>query len=105
AGRSHLVSARVQGACRFYAAGFEGGEAVIVKEDHGTTVLARAPFARELGRAYRLAVSVTGDRLSLAIDGQEVVSATDNAYRYGMAGLRMASHGRMTVSRLEIADA
>ena len=43
AGSSHLVAARVQGTSRFYAAGFDGDDVVIVKEDHGTTVLARAP--------------------------------------------------------------
>ena len=104
AGKSHLVSARVQGTSRFYAAGFEGDEAVIVKEDHGTTILARTPFKVEKGRDYTLAFTVTGDKLSLAIDGKDVLTATDAAYRYGAAGLRMATAGRMSVGRLEVVD-
>jgi hypothetical protein len=103
-GTSHLVAARVQGACRFYAAGFEGDEVVILKEDHGTNALARAPFVREPGRSYRLSLSVVGDRLALSVDDTELLTASDDAYKYGMAGLRMASAGRMTVSRLVVED-
>lgn len=104
AGKSHLVSARVQGACRFYAAGFEGNEAVIVRQDHGTTVLAHMPFVREIGRQYRMVLSVRGDRLTFSLDGAELLTATDASFRYGMAGLRMASAGRMSIARLEIED-
>jgi hypothetical protein len=104
AGKSHLVAARVQGTCRFYAAGFENGEAVIVKHDHGTTVLARAPFPIKPGEAHKLALTVVGDKLTLGVDGEDVVSATDAQFRYGQAGLRMASAGRMTVARLEVVE-
>lgn len=104
AGASHLISARVQGTSRFYAAGFLNGEAVILREDHGTTVLARAPFAAKLGQRYKLELSVIGDKLTLSIDGRQVLTATDATYRYGMAGLRMSSAGRMSVARLEIED-
>ncbi|MDO8360230.1 MAG: ADP-ribosylglycohydrolase family protein [Devosia sp.] len=104
AGTSHLVSARAQGTSRFYAAGFEAGEAVIVRQDHGTTVLAKAPFAAELGREYRIEFAVIGDKLTLSVDGMALLSATDGAYRYGMAGVRMASAGRMSIGRLEIED-
>ena len=104
AGRSHLVAARVQGTSRFYAAGLEGDEAVILREDHGTTILARIPFAREHGRDYRFALTATGDALSLSIDGKDVLAATDATFRYGMAGLRMGSAGRMTIARFEVED-
>jgi hypothetical protein len=104
AGGSHLVSARVQGTSRFYAAGFDGGSAVILKEDHGTSVLAQAPFKLELGREYTIELCVMGDKLTLSVDGKELLSATDASYRYGMGGLRLASAGRMSVGRLEIED-
>ncbi|MEO7221796.1 MAG: ADP-ribosylglycohydrolase family protein [Devosia sp.] len=104
AGGSHLVSARVQGTSRFYAAGFDGGKVVILRENHGTTVLASAPFTLELGREYAIELRVIGDKLTLAVDGKELLSATDGAYRYGMGGLRLASAGRMSVGRLEIED-
>jgi hypothetical protein len=104
AGGSHLVSARVQGTSRFYAAGFHDGQAVILKEDHGTSVLGSAPFKLELGREYTVELRVIGDKLTLSVDGKELLSATDGAYRYGMGGLRLASAGRMSVGRLEIED-
>jgi hypothetical protein len=104
AGGSHLVSARVQGTSRFYAGGFHDGQVVLLKEDHGTTVLASAPFALELGRDYELELRATGDKLALSVDGKELLTATDTAYRYGMGGLRLASAGRMSVGRLEIED-
>jgi hypothetical protein len=104
AGRSHLVSARVQGTSRFYAGGFDGGQVVILREDHGTTVLASAPFTPELGREYVIELRAIGDRLTLSVDGKELLTATDAAYRYGMGGLRIASAGRMSVGRLEIED-
>jgi hypothetical protein len=104
AGASHLVSARVQGTSRFYAAGFHDGEAVIVKQDHGATVLAKAPFELGLGREYQVELKVIGDKLTLSVDGKELLSAADGAYRYGMGGLRIASAGRMSVGRLEIED-
>jgi hypothetical protein len=104
AGQSHLVSIRVQGTSRFYAGGFEGDELVLVREDHGTSILARTAFRRELGVDYTLALTAKGDTLTLAVDGQERLTATDSAFAYGQAGLRMASHGRMAVSRLIVED-
>jgi len=94
----------VQGTSRFYAAGFENGEAVIVKQDHSATVLARAPFPITPGEAHQVSLTVKGDTLSLSIDGQQLLTATDSQFRYGQAGLRMASAGRMTVARLEVVE-
>jgi hypothetical protein len=103
-GRSHLISARVQGTSRFYAAGFEGDEVVLLKEDHGTTVLARAPFTPVAGQAYEIELKAIGDRLEFSVDGKQVLAATDASFRYGMAGLRMASAGRMRVASLVVED-
>src|SRR5690606_22198301 len=103
-GISQLVTARVLGTGRFYAAGFEGDEVVILKVDFGTTVLARAPFTPETGKSYRFAFSVKGDALSFAVDGTELIQATDGEYQHGMAGVRLASAGRMSVGRIEIIE-
>jgi hypothetical protein len=103
-GSSHLIAARVQGTSRFYAAGFDGDDVVMVKEDHGTTVLARAPFARMLNRGYRIELTAFGENLTLIVDGVKLLSANDRSFAYGMVGLRMASAGRMTVTRLEVED-
>lgn len=104
AGASQLVTARVQGTGRFYAAGFEGDEVVILREDFGSTVLARAPFRVETGKSYQLAFSVTGDTLGLAVDGVPLLNTTDASYAHGMAGIRLASAGRMSVGRIEIVE-
>lgn len=104
AGASQLVTARVQGTGRFYAAGFEGDEVVILREDFGSTVLARAPFTVETGKSYQLAFSVTGDALGLAVDGVPLLNTTDASYAHGMAGIRLASAGRMSVGRIEIVE-
>lgn len=104
AGPSQLVTARVQGTSRFYAAGFDGDDVVILKEDFGTTVLARAPFKRELGKSYGFAFSVKGDALSFAIDGKPLIEASDDQFAYGMAGLRLGALGRMSVGTFEIIE-
>ncbi|QQR38292.1 ADP-ribosylglycohydrolase family protein [Devosia rhizoryzae] len=103
-GASQLVTARVQGTGRFYAAGFEGDEVVILKEDFGSTVLARAPFKPEIGRSYEFALTAKGDKLSFAVDGQELLTATDGDYEYGMAGIRLGAIGRLSMGRFEIIE-
>lgn len=102
AGTSHLLTARVQGTARFYAAGFVGGEFVLAVEDFGTTILARAPFSAKVGTAYDIVLSVTCDALSARVEGGPELSATDSRYRYGMAGLRLGGPGRMRASRFTV---
>jgi hypothetical protein len=105
AGTSQLVTARVQGTSRFYAAGFDGDDVVILKEDFGTTELARGSFKPELGRSYGFSFSVDGERLTFSVDGEQVLEARDGQYTYGMAGLRIAAPGRMSVGIFEITEA
>ncbi len=104
AGQSHLLSIRAQGAGRFYAAGFDDGKVVILKEDFGTSVLNAATFSRELGRSYSLAFAAAGGRLTLSIDGEKMLEAEDDSFAYGMGGLRMAAPGRMSVGVFEITE-
>jgi hypothetical protein len=105
AGRSHLITARAMGACRFYAAGFDEGRIVILKEDFGATLLAELPFQTMPGRRYDLSFSVIGDLLELSVDGEPLLSARDRTFGYGMSGLRLGRPGRMSVSRLSIIEA
>ncbi|WP_291421155.1 ADP-ribosylglycohydrolase family protein [Devosia sp.] len=104
AGQSQLVTARVQGTGRFYAAGFQNGEAVIMKHDFGQTVLASVPFKPEAGRVYRVELAVEGDKLALSIDSKVLGSATDKTFAYGMSGLRLGSAGRMAVDRFAVTE-
>ena len=78
--------------------------AVILRQDHGTTVIARTPFKTEPARDYRIALTAKGSRLSLSVDGREVLAAEDDTLRYGMGGIRMGSPGRMSVGRIEIVE-
>ncbi|SDF12804.1 ADP-ribosylglycohydrolase family protein [Limimaricola pyoseonensis] len=102
AGDSHLVSARAAGARRFYAAGIEAGRAVILCEDFGTTVLAEAPVTA--GEEVELTFSAIGERLSLSIDGQEFLTATDGRHPRGMAGLRLGAAGAIGCTGFEIRE-
>lgn len=104
AGASHLLTTRVQGTARFYAAGFQNGEAVILRHDFGQTVLARAPFVAEPGRTYTLELVVQGTALRLSIDGKPVLEADDDSFAYGMSGLRLGSAGRMAVDRFAVTE-
>lgn len=101
-GDSHLVTARASGTARFYAAGIEAGRAVILREDFGRTVLAEAPV--EAGENVELTFSVTGDQLSLSLDGTEVLTATDSRHARGMAGLRLARPGAIACTGFEIRE-
>jgi ADP-ribosylglycohydrolase len=106
AGEGHLVCARGQGNERCYAAGFVSAEEVaIIRRDFGETVLARAPFRREFGRTYSLALEAMGDRLALSVDGKVLLEARDGTLAYGMAGLRLPSAGRMQAGVIEIREA
>ena len=104
AGRSHLVSVRAQGTARFYAAGLQDGEFVLLREDFGTEILARAPFEAAPGKELEVVLEAVGDRLSARVEGGPSVEAACGRFRYGMAGLRMAGPGRMRASRLEIRE-
>ena len=67
-------------------------------------MLAQIPFHTQTGRKYRLEFVVRGDELLLSIDGLPALSARDASFRYGMAGVRMGSAGRMLVHRLAVED-
>ena len=73
------IAARVGGMRRWYALLLrDDGMARLVKDREAVTVLAEHPFARELDRAYRLSLTVRGHRIVGEIDGQELLSATDD---------------------------
>jgi len=103
-GYSHLLSARVQGAAKYYAAGFDMGQLVILREDFGTEVLAQTPFDLEKGRTYQLALTVKGQNLELFVDGKKLLEAQDNCFAFGMSGIRLGAPGRVLVGTVEIIE-
>ncbi len=104
AGNSHLLTIRAQGAERYYAAGFSDGNLVILCEDFGTKVLAKAPFVPELGCEYKICLTAKADKITLTINGVQQLEVTDKHFAYGMCGLRMGSAGRMSVGIIEIEE-
>jgi ADP-ribosylglycohydrolase len=104
AGTSHLLTARAQGTSRFYAAGFEGDRLMIVRHDFGDQVLAEVSFVPEKDREYEMAFEVRGHRLTLLLDGRNMLETRDGRFEYGMGGLRMGSAGRLSVGRFEIEE-
>lgn len=108
AGESHLVSLRVAGARRFYAAGIENGRAVILAEDFGRTVLAEAALGADSlaasGADDVLQFEARGETLTLSVNGRDILQARDDRHRQGMAGLRLAGPGEIVCSRFEIEE-
>lgn len=105
-GGSHLLGAHVQGAQRGYYGGLmQGGQAVLIKNCHGSRrVLAACPFEWAYGQEYALCLTHVGGRLSLSIDGRELLETMDNEYTYGMAGYAMDGLGRCLFFDLTIEE-
>ncbi len=94
-GESHLLVARAQGAQRCYAAGLgQTGEAVILKNDFGFTPLARCSFDWQPEQTYQVELRCQGDKITLTIDGQPLLTTRDSAFRHGMFGCGSCSMGR-----------
>lgn len=93
-GSSQLLLIRAQGAMRFYAAGFEGGDIVIYKNNFGFETLCRREFSRKEGREYLLTLKAAGEKLTLSVDGEKLLEAEDSDFAYGMYGCGSRSMGR-----------
>lgn len=79
--------ARARGHRRYYAGILKGGEAqIILRYDREVRVLAAAPFAPGAIGWHDLAFSVAGDSLTLAVDGETLLTASDTTLRSGGAG-------------------
>lgn len=86
-GVSHLVAVRAQGAMRGYHVGFADEHEVALYINHfGYKKLTSVNFDWQMNREYDFHVTVTGDQITLSIDGEEVLTYLDNTYAYGMYG-------------------
>ncbi len=105
-GISHLVSLHVQGTRRGYYAGFDGeGKAAIIKHDGFQVIrLATAPFDWALDRDYELTFEITGGQMKLQIDGQDIISARDNEFAWGMAGYALYASGRAELGDMTVEE-
>jgi ADP-ribosylglycohydrolase len=90
AGDGHHVLLRVQGARRSYVVGLAGsGRLALYKNAGGYREVAAAPFYWEHGRRVRLAVTATGNELTVAADGQPLLRWRDHdaPYLHGQIGV------------------
>ena len=79
--------ARAKGHRRYYGAVLKDKKAVIYKQcDAERTVVAEAAFDFEIDDTRKLAFTLDGPELSLAVDGKTVVSGLDESYLCGGAG-------------------
>lgn len=103
-GDSHLLLIRVQGAMRGYAAGFDGQNVIIYKNDFGYTKLAETDFEWSAETGYEIRLTAAGNRITLAVDGRVVLEAEDESFAYGMYGCGSFRMGRRTYSDLYIEE-
>jgi hypothetical protein len=79
--------ARARGHRRYYAGILKGTEALILKRyDDTVAVLARTEVGSGTSSKRDLKLSLSDDRLRLAVDGKEVASARDDTFQSGGAG-------------------
>lgn len=98
-GQKHFLLARVQGAERNYAFGFDGkGMAV------GYTTLQTVPFDWQPDREYRLGMQLDGAHIRCFINGEEVLDFTDgqHPYLHGAIGVGVRDGSHIAVRRLDI---
>lgn len=80
------VLLRYQGMQRYLLLEFTKTTARIVRQHYGETVLAETPFVLEENRMVDLEARVTGDTVTLCVDGRELLRATDDTFANGGAG-------------------
>lgn len=87
-----MIQARVQGAMRSYAAGFYGaGKVALLKNERGYRIVAQQEFPWELGKEYRLILTVQGDRIVLTVDGTPLLEWEDShPLAQGCVGIAVA---------------
>jgi ADP-ribosylglycohydrolase len=105
--RPHLarragVAVRVQGMTRYYALVLSvAGKLQLVRSLHEEVVLAETEFDWSLGETYQLTLSVNGDRLLAAVDGEVRLECTDAALEAGAMGM-LIDEGRLEVQRVTV---
>ena len=96
------IAVRVQGLTRFYGLLLAHGNRVqLVRMLHREEVLVEADLEWAFGESYELTLRADGDRLFGAVDGTELVEATDDALDCGAIGL-VVEAGRLGIDRIEL---
>ncbi len=77
---------RYQGLQRHYLVRFNRTSIDIVKKYYDEEILATAPIALEPDRFYDIKAEAKGDKITLTIDGKEILTVTDTTIPTGGAG-------------------
>ncbi|MEV0800311.1 ADP-ribosylglycohydrolase family protein [Kribbella sp. NPDC050281] len=93
------IAARVQGLQRYYAVELADRNTVRLVRHHA--VLASRAFDWEYGHTYQLALTVDGDRLVAAVDGEALFDLTDPTYDCGGVAL-VVTEGRTATQEVRI---
>lgn len=103
-GEEHLLNVRVQGAMRSYAVGFFGaGTVALRKNDGGYTTLAETAYPWEAGKEYRFTVDVDGGKITLSINGENVLSfENEDPWQRGCVGMSVGNGSHCLYRDLEI---
>jgi ADP-ribosylglycohydrolase len=106
-GDQHLLNLRVQDGRHCYALGFVGpGQAGVFKKVAGSyQQVSAAPFDWEMGKSYLLSGQAYGNKFSLLVDGEEILTWKDESapYLQGQIGLCSGpgSHTRYKTLRIK----
>ncbi len=104
-GTSHLVLIRAQGAMRSYAGGLsENGTLSIYKNDFGWKKLVNCKYEWQQEETYRITMTARGNKITLILNGKEMLSIEDNDYAYGMFGCGSLSVGRVSFGDFSIEE-
>ena len=83
--------ARYQGLQRFIALVKTRDALKLVRNFYGETVLAETPCAWQMGELHHLALTVRGTKIVAHLEGEEILSATDDTLGCGGAGYLVES--------------
>ena len=103
-GDHHFVNFRVGGAIRSYAAGFSDDKLCLLKNENGYRVLCETDFEWSEGEEYEIAVTAENNRLSVAVNGRQLLSYTDadKPYLRGAIGVSVQKGSHCSYSEIRV---
>jgi len=85
--------------------GFDkNGTVAIYKNDFGYTKIASVDFKWEYEKEYKLMLTAKDEKITLLVDGKEVLKTTDSQYCYGMTGCGGIGIGRTSFGHFRITE-
>ena len=96
----------MQGTRRGYYLGFDGEDRVSVLCHDGFSLerLASVHYAWTLDREYEVTAEAVGSRLTLYVNGEQILTAEDKRLAWGMAAYALYAAGRAEFGDLHITE-